>query len=76
MELITCTEAVDDEIKEIYNKIVTSESELDRSNLFALLDNFKDVRDSIDDVINNLMDEKDESKLKKIITRGLRLVII
>jgi len=74
MELITCNEKVDEEIKNLYETIIAAEEEAERNNGFDSLNSYKKLRDSIDDVITELMDETDDEKLKKIVKRNLRLV--
>ena len=76
MELITCNEKVDEEIKNLYETIIAAEEEAERNNGFDSLNSYKKLRDSIDDVIIELMDETDDEKLKKIVKRNLRLVRI
>jgi len=72
MELIGVNENIDAKIKDLYTKIIAAETEEDRNESLQTLTAYKGIRDSIDDVITKLMDEKDEAKLKKIIPRSLR----
>jgi len=79
MELITCNEKVDEEIKNLYQRIVGSVDEIDRQKGFDSLNGFKGIRNQIDEVIKNLLDEsKDDcdedcqKKLNKIVKRNLR----
>merc|ERR1719210_2276973 len=73
MELIQINELIDGEIKNHYNTIIVTVDEEKRSKLFQNLDNYKGLRDSIDEVITKLMDQGDAEpeKLKKTITRSL-----
>jgi len=73
MELILINEMVDGEIKNHYNTIIVTVDEEKRSKLFQNLDNYKGLRDSVDEVITKLMDqgEAEQEKLKKTITRSL-----
>jgi len=73
MELIQINELIDGEIKNHYNTIIVTVDEEKRSKLFQNLDNYKALRDSVDEVITKLMDQNDADgqKLKKTITRSL-----
>jgi len=81
MELITCNEKVDEEIKNLYQQIVGSVEDSERQKGFKSLNGFKGIRNQIDEVIKSLLDEtKDDcsedeecqKKLKKIVQRNLR----
>merc|ERR1711936_462200 len=81
MELITCNEKVDEEIKNLYQQIVGSVEDSERQNGFVSLNGFKGIRNQIDEVIKSLLDEtKDDcedddecqKKLKKIVQKNLR----
>merc|ERR1719397_1856934 len=79
MELITCNEKVDEEIKNLYQQIVGSVDDFERQKGFDSLNGFKGIRNQIDEVIKSLLDEtKDDcdedcqKKLNKIVQRNLR----
>jgi hypothetical protein len=81
MELITCNEKVDEEIKNLYQKIVGSVEDSERQKGFVSLNGFKGIRNQIDEVIKSLLEEtKDDcedddecqKKLKKIVQKNLR----
>jgi hypothetical protein len=82
MELITCNEKVDEEIKKLYQQIVGSVEDSERQKGFVSLNGFKGIRNQIDDVIKSLLDETTDDcdddecqkKLKKIVQRNLRPV--
>ena len=75
MDLISANEIIDKEITEHYGKIVIAKEDEERKKLFADLGSFKQLRDSIDEVITKLMDEASnadaDAKLKKTVQRGL-----
>jgi len=79
MELITCNEKVDEEIKNLYQQIVGSVDDSERQKGFDSLNGFKGIRNQIDEVIKSLLDETPDDcdedcqkKLKKIVQRNLR----
>ena len=75
MDLITANEIIDKEITEHYGKIVVAKEDEERKKLFSNLGSFKNLRDSIDEIITKLMNEAGnadaDEKLKKTIQRGL-----
>jgi len=71
MELIIVNELIDTEIKNLYNNIVTTTEEEERQKLFKKLEEFKSLRDTVDDMITKLMSQTDEDKLKKLVKRSL-----
>ena len=75
MDLITANEIIDKEITEHYGKIVIAKEDEERKKLFTNLASFKQLRDSIDEIITKLMSEASnddaDEKLKKTIQRGL-----
>eukprot|EP00092_Neocalanus_flemingeri_P032486 GFUD01035332.1.p1 GENE.GFUD01035332.1~~GFUD01035332.1.p1 ORF type:complete len:621 (-),score=246.52 GFUD01035332.1:464-2326(-) len=71
MDLISVNELIDTEIRDLYNNIVTKTDEEERQKLFKKLDDFKSLRETIDDMITKLMSQTDEEKLKKLVTRSL-----
>jgi len=66
MDLISINELIDTEIKNLYNSLITTIEEDERQQLFHKLDDYKNMRDSIDEMITKLMSQTDEEKLKKI----------
>ena len=74
MDLISANEIIDKEITEHYGKIVVAKDE-ERKKLFDNLESFKQLRNSIDEIITKLMNEGSnadaDQKLKKTIQRGL-----
>ena len=71
MDLISVNELVDAEIKNLYNSLITAIEEDERQKLFKKLEDYKSLRDTIDEIITKLMSQTDELKLKKIVTRSL-----
>jgi len=71
MELIAVNELIDTEIKNLYNNIVTTTEEEERQKLFKKLEDYKSLRDTVDDMITKLMSQTDEGKLKKLVKRSL-----
>jgi len=71
MELIIVNELIDTEIKNLYNNIVTTTEEEERQKLFKKLEEFKSLRDTVDDMITKLMSQTDDDKLKKLVKRSL-----
>jgi len=79
MELITCNEKVDEEIKNLYQQIVGSVDDSERQKGFDSLNGFKGIRNQIDEVIKSLLDatkadcdDECQKKLNKIVQRNLR----
>merc|ERR1719228_1378268 len=71
MELIAVNELIDEEIKNLYNGLVTTTDEDKREKLFKTLENFKNLRNTVDDMIIKLMSETEDDKLKKLVKRSL-----
>jgi len=71
MDLISVNELIDTEIKNLYNSIVTTTEEDERQKLFKKLEDYKSLRDTVDDMITKLMSQTDDEKLKKLVTRSL-----
>jgi len=71
MDLISVNELIDTEIKNLYNSLITAIEEDERQKLFKQLEEYKSLRDTVDDMITKLMSQTDESKLKKLVTRSL-----
>ena len=68
MDLISVNELIDTEIKNLYNSLITAIEEDERQKLFKKLEDYKSLRDTIDDIITKLMSQTDEEKLKKLVT--------
>merc|ERR1711892_99099 len=71
MDLIGVNELIDTEIKNLYNNIVTSTGEDKRQKLFKKLEDYKSLRNTVDDMITKLMSQTDDEKLKKLVKRSL-----
>jgi len=71
MDLISVNELIDTEIKNLYNSLITAIEEDERQKLFKKLEEYKSLRDTVDDMITKLMSQTDEDKLKKLVTRSL-----
>jgi len=71
MDLIGVNELIDTEIKNLYNNIVTSTGEDERQKLFKQLEDYKSLRNTVDDMITKLMSQTDDEKLKKLVKRSL-----
>jgi len=71
MDLISVNELIDTEIKNLYNSLITVIEEDERQKLFQKLEEYKSLRDTVDEMITKLMSQTDEGKLKKLVTRGL-----
>lgn len=71
MELIGVNELIDTEIKNLYNNIVTTTEEEERQKLFKKLEEYKSLRNTVDDMITKLMSQTDDDKLKKLVKRSL-----
>jgi len=75
MELIGVNEMIDEEIKNLYNRIVTTTEEDERTKLFSKLEDFKSLRDTVDEMITKLMSQSEDDKIKKLVKRSLGRVI-
>lgn len=71
MSLITMIESIDKEIENLYNFIIKSTDEEERSKFTKELQDYKAKRDTIDDLITKLTGEEDPEKIKKAVKRGL-----
>jgi len=71
MDLISVNELIDTEIKNLYNSLITAIEEDERQKLFKQLEEYKSLRDTVDDMITKLMSQTDDGKLKKLVTRSL-----
>lgn len=71
MSLISMIESIDKEIENLYNFIITSTDEEERSKFTQELQDYKTKRDTIDDLITKLTGEEDAEKIKKAVKRGL-----
>ena len=71
MSLITMIESIDKEIENLYNFIIKSTDEEERSKFTKELQDYKTKRDTIDDLITKLTGEEDPEKIKKAVKRGL-----
>jgi len=75
MQLISVNERIDNEIKTVYNLLVIEIEDEERSKHIARLDFFKTVRASVEEVITKLMKEEEDEKLKRVIVRGVVLIV-
>merc|ERR1711892_963484 len=71
MELITCNENIDTEIKNLYNKLVIETNNEKRRESLESLEFCKTTRNSIDEVISKLLTMSDATRLKKAVRRSL-----
>jgi len=74
MDLITATDTIDSEIGNLYNKLITAIEDDRRQEYFQKLDFYKQLRNTINDVITKLVTEDDDSKLKKVVTRNVKRI--
>merc|ERR1712123_269738 len=71
MELITCNENLDAEIKNLYNRLVIETNDEKRRKSLESLEFYKTTRNSVDEVITKLMTLSDATRLKKAVKRSL-----
>ena len=71
MDLITVNDQIDEDIKDLYNKLVSTVEDEERAKLFKDLSDKKTIREGIDELITKLMTQSDAEKLKKLISREL-----
>jgi len=71
MELITCNDDIDTEIKNLYNNLVIETDNERREANMKNLDFYKSTRNQVDVVITKLMNLDDVTRLKKTVTRSL-----
>ena len=74
MSLISMIESIDNEIENLYNFIITSTDEEERTKFTQELQDYKTKRDTLDDLITKLTGEEDAEKIKKAVKRGLSRV--
>merc|ERR1712123_488708 len=71
MELITCNENIDTEIKNLYNRLVIETNDEKRRKSLDSLKFYKATRNSVDEVITKLLTMSDATMLKKAVRRSL-----
>merc|ERR1711892_584139 len=71
MELITCNENIDTEIKNLYNRLVIETNDEKRRESLESLEFYKATRNSLDEVITKLLTMSDATRLKKAVRRSL-----
>merc|ERR1711892_425025 len=71
MELITCNENMDTEIKNLYNRLVIETNDERRRKSLESLEFYKTTRNSVDEVITKLLTMRDATMLKKAVKRSL-----
>merc|ERR1711892_1355150 len=71
MELITCNENIDTEIKNLYNRLVIETNDEKRRESLESLEFYKATRNSVDEVITKLLTMSDATRLKKAVRRSL-----
>ena len=71
MELININEIIDNDIKDLYNQIVSTVEDGLRKKLFQDLGDKKTLRENIDQLITKAMSETEPEKLNKLIQRDL-----
>merc|ERR1712215_324002 len=57
MDLISVNELIDTEIKNLYNSLITAIEEDERQKLFQKLEDYKSLRDTVDEMITKLMSQ-------------------
>lgn len=77
MNLILANEKLDSAIADLYNQIIKATEEEERTKFFEMLTTLKGFREKIDEAISKLLEVgDDEAKLKKEVSRNLRVLII
>jgi len=77
MTLIGANEKLDESIAGLYSNIIQATEEEKRAKSYDMLTTLKGFREKIDEVIGKLLDlGDDEAKLKKEVSRNLRVLII
>merc|ERR1739838_237737 len=69
MDLISVNELIDTDIKNLYNSLITAIEEDERQKLFKKLEDYKSLRNTIDDMITKLMSTSEDDKIKKLVKR-------
>merc|ERR1719507_317894 len=75
MELITSNDNIDNEIKNLYNKLVIENDDKKREKSLDSLDFYKGVRTSIEEVIQKVLTITEAGRLKKTVRRSLVVVV-
>lgn len=77
MTLIIANEKLDEAIAAFYTQIIQATDEAERTKAFDKLTTLKKFREKVDEYITALIDEgEDAKKLKKYVSRNLRVLII
>jgi len=71
MDLITVNDGIDEDIRDLYNKLVSTVEDEERGKLFKDLSDKKAIREGIDELITKLMSQSGAEKLNKLISREL-----
>ena len=71
MELININEIIDNDVKDLYNQIVSTVEDGLRTKLFQDLKDKKTLREDIDELISKVMRETEPEKLNKLLQRDL-----
>jgi len=71
MDLITVNDGIDEDIRDLYNKLVSTVEDEERGKLFKDLSDKKSIREGIDELITKLMSQSGAEKLNKLISREL-----
>lgn len=77
MTLIVMNEKLDSAIAGLYTQIVEATEEEERTKFYDMLTSLKQYREKIDEMISKLLElGEDAAKLKKFVSRNLRVLII
>merc|ERR1712209_171422 len=76
MDLIVANEELDKSIAGLYDQIIKSTNETESEGHLSMLTMLKELRETIDEHINNLLEETEEEKIKKYVTNTMRGFII
>jgi len=76
MDLIVANEELDKSIAGLYDQIIKSTNETEREGHLSMLTMLKELRETIDEHISNLLEETEEEKIKKYVTNTMRGFII
>lgn len=77
MSLILANEKLDEAIAGLYNQIIQATEDEKRTKFFDMLTTLKGFRETTDEVISKLLElGDDKAKLKKEVSRNLRVLII
>jgi len=74
MDLITVNDGIDEDIRDLYNKLVSTVEDEERGKLFKDLSDKKGIREGIDELITKLMSQSGAEKLNKLISRELNRI--